>query len=377
MYPPLADLDPELATTTLNDGEESSAPLDGYQYVFLNGVGDESESTIWIKGDDSCPAYKTASESFSDSEVFADRVEDTRDFYAQFWEYLDDVYDLTPEDMNYANAYTIFDLINVARIHNTSSNAVDVSDEDLDRLRTLADSQEFGLNYNASQPARAVGARTLSGAVLAQLNQTVATSGKLKFSLLSGSYDTFLAFFGLTGLAERSTNFTGLPGYASTMAFELFSDDAGEFPAADDLRVRWLFKNGTDGELTSYPLFGQDEEVLSYADFKREMADVAISDVGTWCDVCSATVEFCAAYDNEEEAAEGSGDSKKNGGGISNAVAGVIGAVVTLAVVAIVGGAAFLLMRRKKKQGSVEAVTESHHTEKRSVGSVGSSGGSA
>lgn len=304
-------------------------------------------------------------------------MDETRDFYAQFWDQLKGVYDLTEEDMNYANAYTIFDLINVARIHNASSNAVDVSEDDLARLRTLADSQEFGLNYNASQPARAVGAKTLSGAVLAQLNQTVATGGKLKFSLLAGSYDTFLAFFGLTGLADRSANFTGLPGYAATMAFELFSEGGGgdSFPAEEDLRVRWLFKNGTDSDLTAYPLFGQDQEVLSYADFRKEMDSIAISDVGTWCDVCSAKVDFCAAYDDENEASESGNENKKSGGGISNAVAGVIGAVVTLAVVGIVGGAAFLLMRRKKKQGSVEAVPESQQPEKRSVGSVGGSSG--
>ena len=300
-------------------------------------------------------------------------MDETRDFYAQFWDQLKGVYDLTPEDMNYANAYSIFDLINVARIHNASSNAVDVSEDDLARLRTLADSAEFGLNYNASQPARAVGAKTLSGAVLAQLNQTVATGGKLKFSLLAGSYDTFLAFFGLTGLADRNANFTGLPGYAATMAFELFSDGGDSFPAEEDLRVRWLFKNGTDGDLTAYPLFGQDQEVLSYADFRKEMDSIAISDVGTWCDVCSAKIDFCAAYDDDNEASGSESENKKSGGGISNAVAGVIGAVVTLAVVGIVGGAAFLLMRRKKKQGSVEAVPEAQQAEKRSVGSVGGS----
>lgn len=349
--------------------------MDGYQYVLLSGVDDDSENTIWIKGDDSCPAYTAASATFEESEVFAERMDDTRDFYSGFYEYLDDVYNLVPENMTYENAYTIFDLINVARIHNESSNSLDVTDEELFQLRTLADSLEFGFNYNASEPARSVHARTLSGGVLAQLNKTVSSAGKLKFSLLSGSYDTFLAFFGVMGLADASDDFTGLPGYAATMAFELFSeaDDEESFPAEEDLRVRWLFKNGTDAELTAFPLFGQDEEALSWGRFLEEMQDIAITDVGTWCDVCSSTIEFCAAYDDEEEEEEGSDDGaqgSKNGGGMSNAVAGVIGAMVTLGVVAIVGAVAFVVMRRKKQSAAgVETADVSHNAEKRSVGS--------
>jgi hypothetical protein len=194
LYPPLVDLAPELATQTLNNGTNSTSPLDGYQYVLLHGINDNSPDTIWIKGDDSCPAYKTASKSFQKSDVFAARVDATRDFYAGFYDTLSPgVYNLKPENMTYANAYNIYDLINVARIHNESSAALNVSDEDLFQLRTLADSSEHGQNWNSSQPARSIGAETLSGAVLSKLNETVSSKGKLKFSLFAGSYDTFLS----------------------------------------------------------------------------------------------------------------------------------------------------------------------------------------
>ncbi|KAJ3517954.1 hypothetical protein NM208_g14630 [Fusarium decemcellulare] len=55
LYPPLADLDPEIASQTLNNGSQSQAPLDGYQYVRLHTINDNSPDTIWIKGDDACP----------------------------------------------------------------------------------------------------------------------------------------------------------------------------------------------------------------------------------------------------------------------------------------------------------------------------------
>jgi prostatic acid phosphatase len=194
LYPPLVDLAPELATQTLSNGTNSTSPLDGYQYVLLHGINDNSPDTIWIKGDDACPAYKTASKSFQKSDVFAARVDATRDFYAGFYDMLSpDVYNLKPDNMTYANAYNIYDLINVARIHNESSDALNVSDEDLFQLRTLADSSEHGQNWNSSQPARSIGAETLSGAVLSKLNETVSSKGKLKFSLFAGSYDTFLS----------------------------------------------------------------------------------------------------------------------------------------------------------------------------------------
>jgi hypothetical protein len=349
-YPPLGEIAPEIASQTLNNGTNSTSPIDGYQYVVLHGINDKSPDTIWIKGDDSCPAYKTASKSFLDSAVFEERLNATSDFYAEFYDVLSDgVYNLKPENMTYANAYNIFDLINVARIHNETSPARNVSDEDLFQLRTLADSAELGLNWNVSQDARSIGANTLSGVVLTQLNQTVATKGQLKFTLLAGSYDTFLAFFGVAELLDVSSDFYGLPDYASTMAFELYSDDTDEFPDQDDLRVRWMFKNGTSGDLTNFPLFGTDQDSLSWSRFVTEMKERAILDIGDWCEQCSATdVDFCAAYEADEDTEKSESSDGGKDGGMSNAVAGVIGAMVTLGVVAIVGAALFFLMKKRK-----------------------------
>lgn len=103
------------------------------------------------------------------------------------------------------------------------------------------------------------------------MNQIVSSQDRLKLSLLAGSYDTFLAFFGLSNLTAVSDDFYGLPDYASTMAFELFTvDNVASFPSStDDLRVRFLFRNGTtEGDvLTTFPLFGGQEGSLSYSDF--------------------------------------------------------------------------------------------------------------
>ncbi|KAK6358501.1 hypothetical protein TWF730_007833 [Orbilia blumenaviensis] len=370
LYPPLEQLDPQIATNTLNNGTTYSNPLEGYQYVVLHTPDGESPNTIWIKGDDGCPAITEASEDFELSAEFMEREASTKSFYQGFWEQLQDVYDYNQSKLSYARAYDIFDLINVAQIHNSSA-LENVTAEELFQLRTLADSSEFGLNFNASQPARSIHAQTLAGAILNQLNQTVTGKGKLKFSLFAGSYDTFLAFFGLTELTSVSPNFFGLPNYASTMAFEILTDkDVDEFPSnVEDLKVRFLFRNGSDAgsPLTAFPLFGQQELTLSWTDFAAQLSERAITTVEKWCGVCQSTEAFCAAYDPSLSSGSIGANSNNSGGsGMSNAVAGVIGAMVTLAVVAIVG-LVFYLFTRKRRTGAPSSGASFGSAEKGSV----------
>ncbi|KXH64920.1 histidine acid phosphatase [Colletotrichum nymphaeae SA-01] len=368
LYPPLVGLNAQVASSTLNNGSTSTSPLNGYQYVLLHGENSNSPDTIWIKGDDGCPTNAKAYKAFEASEEFQTRVTETKDFYGSFYDVLESVYDYKPENMTYKNAYDIFDLVNVARIHNSTSLARNVTDEELFQLRTLADSAEFSYNFNASKPDSTIHAKTLAAGILAQLNQTVTSKGKLKFSLLAGSYDTFMSFFGLTDLIAISNDFYGLPDYASTMAFELVSDNTTVFPANvdADLRVRFLFRNGTFGELTAFPLFGTGEETLSWPRFVEEMQKRAISTVEEWCTACSSLVSFCAAYQDEEAASSNSGSS----GGMSNAVAGVVGAMVTLGVVAVIGAVAFFMM--KKRRAAPVSQVQGSTAEKSSLRSGGS-----
>ena len=75
-----------------------------------------------------------------------------RGFYAGMDQYVDKTF--AANQTNFKNAYTIFDLLNVASIHNASIPLPD--NADMFQLRTLADQHEFGLAYNASEPIRAV-----------------------------------------------------------------------------------------------------------------------------------------------------------------------------------------------------------------------------
>ncbi|KAH7132147.1 histidine phosphatase superfamily [Dendryphion nanum] len=349
LYPPLEGLNPQVASQTLNNGSTYTNPLNGYQYVVLHGEEADGADTIWLKGDENCPVATKSSNGFKNSAEYQKVDQTTRSFYNSFWDIMQRVYDYQQSNMTYANAYDIFDLINVASIHNASSIG-NVTEEELFQLRTLADSAEFGLSYNNSDPGRAIGGQTLAGAVLNQLNQTLTTKGKLKFSLMAGSYDTFLAFFGLTNLTSKSDNFFGLPHYASTLSFELFTPrDVREFPSdVSDLRVRFLFRNGSDdGEvLRAYPLFGESEDSLSWSSFVSSMQKIAITNAKDWCKICQSGLQFCAAYNDTRTVTES--NQGKGSGGISNTVAGVIGAMVTLGVIAILGGVAFIVLRHRR-----------------------------
>lgn len=148
----------------------------------------------------------------------------------------------------------------------------------------------------------------------------------------------------------------GIPDYASTMAFELFTDvaPANPFPKTEDIKVRFLFHNGTTGSTsapTRYPLFGQTALALSWNDFASGMNKFAIGDQGSWCAACGNRTGVCAPVDSSSSPSspsspngksEGGGDG--GSGGLSRPVAGVIGAVVTLAVVLGIEGLVLLVM---------------------------------
>lgn len=289
--------------------------------------------------------YIKASANFHNSELYTRLQASTKDFYESFSDILGGT--LTRSEMGYINAYPIFDYINVGMIHNDTI-AKRVTPTELLQLRTLADSQEWALNGNISSVKEPgvlpVSGRTLANKILTQLASIIDSSGKKnKFSLLIGSYDTFLSFFALLQLPNSDTNFFGLPDYASTIAFELISySDNPTFPKdGKDLYIRFLFRNGTDdaNPLREYPIFGHShtDAVMQWVDFRSAMAGISISSALQWCGICNATELFCpvSAGINTNNSQEPQKTHK-----LSPITAGVVGATCALAFV----GAAMALM---------------------------------
>lgn len=264
-------------------------------------------------------------------------------------------------------SFLVFDYINVAEIHNStipSSNLL--TPPTLLQLRTLADTHEFNLAYNASDPIRAITGATLAAQIVQALNNTVTTGGKTPVNIQFGAYGGFQSFFGLANLTSANSDFYGIPDYASTMTFELFTTAAPEpFPAVEDLSVRFLFHNGTTGNNSvpvAYPLFGQSNTTLSWSDFMNGMNTFAVGSQSQWCAACGNSTGVCASPDSSNSGPIVGGNGSGSGsGGISKAVAGVIGAMVTLAVILGVEGLVMLVaglrLVRKNRMGGGGAGT--------------------
>lgn len=344
---------------TLANGTTESTPLNGYQYVLLNGIPADAPETIQIAGDQNCPVITAASKAYYNSTKFLTMQNQTQAFYNKFIPLISG--DFTPSQIGFQSAYNIFDYLNVGYIHNTTIHN-NLTADDLFQLRTLADSQSFDLVYNASSPNVMIGGKMLANLVLSHLNQTAAnTSPNLKVTYFAGAYSNMLSFWGLTNLTAASSNFYGLPDYASTMAFELRRPV--NTSGANNLSLRFGFRNGSDPstELTYFPMFGQSGLDMAWSDWSSRMANISITSTGDWCTVCNSNQSFCTGSGKTAGSTTGSGsnaggssspDSSGSGSGLSNAAAGGIGAGVTIGVIALIEGALALCYFSRRRSSS-------------------------
>ncbi|KAF1981284.1 phosphoglycerate mutase-like protein [Aulographum hederae CBS 113979] len=336
LYPPVGS---ELVTQTLRNGSSVQAPMNGYQLIpiALVSSGSGSEDNGWLQDATNCNNAEISSNSYFSSAEYDDLLASTSDFYSNLTEYVNGTFNGI--QMTYKNAYSIYDILNVAEIHNSS---FDMPDRSFQESLWLANAHEFGLAYNVSDNARAVSGMQLAGEIVTYLNNTITAgnAGKTsnKFGIQFGAYATFLSFFGLSNLTEASNDFYGVNDYASSMVFELFTTtdvSSSSFPSVADMQIRFLFHNGSSAnssDPTAFPLFGQDSVTLPWNDFVGNMSTFAIKTTEEWCTTCGNTTGICAEYAPAAGGDDG-GDGSGHGSGISTAVGGVIGAMVTLAVV--------------------------------------------
>lgn len=341
LYPPVGNT---LGTQTLRNGTQVQAPLNGFQLIPISIVasGTGSEDSAWLQGSSNCANALVSSNNYFNSKEYMTLLASTSSFYnTTVAPMVNATFALSAT--SFKNAYTVFDLLNVASIHNASFPSSDnLTPEVLSQLRTLADNHEFNLAYNASDPIRAVTGATLAAQVLQALNGTITGMGKNKLNIQFGAYAGFQSFFGLANLTEVNGDFIGVPDYASTMTFELVTNaSTTPFPNASDISVRFLFHNGTTSntsEPVAYPLFGQSQTTLPWNDFVTDMNKFAISGQQKWCQACGNSTGVCAPASDStssggSSASSSSTSSSSGSGGISKTVAGVIGAMVTLGVI--------------------------------------------
>jgi hypothetical protein len=353
LYPPVGAT---LGSTTLRNGTVVQPPLNGYQLIPLDMVnnGANDENAPWLQGASGCANAEISSNEYFSTPEYRSTLNKTQSFYNGLSPMINSTF--TTAETSYENAYLIFDLLNVASIHNASNDFPDsqlLTPRTFFQVRTLADQHEFNLAYNVSAPIRAITGAVIAAQVLTALNATITGMGANKLNVQFGAYNGMISFFGLADLLNVShPNFYGVPDYASTMVWELVTNTTvsdTSFPSTSEIGVRFLFHNGTTSNYsqpTTYPLFGQSQTVLPWNDFVTEMNSIAVGSQVDWCNVCGNSTGICSP---EALGLGGSGSSSSgttcsqtsSGGGISKAVAGVIGAMVTLGVIL---GAEILIM---------------------------------
>lgn len=371
LYPPVGGA----SNQTLRNGTIVEAPLNGYQLIpiSLTSSGSGSENNPWLQSSSSCNNALISSNEFFNSDVYMNYLNSTTDLYKSVAPAVNATF--TESQLNFKNAYVIWDLLNVAMIHNSTTDypaLSAVSNETMHELLVLANIHEYNLAYNASSTARAIAGAQLAGQALLSLNNTITSAKAPRINVQFGSYGTFQSYFGLANLPATDPIFYGIPDYASSMVWELVTNASvtnGVLPSTSDISVRFLFNNGTSAtttDLTAYPLFGGSEVELPWNDFVTQTQKFAISSQDQWCQVCGNTTGICASTTASISSSSDSASSSSSSGGsgMSNAVAGVIGAMVTLGVILglevlamLLGG--LRLVRKKSLAASAGAGVES------------------
>lgn len=368
IYPPAGSN----GVSVLANKSEVQAPLGGYQYIPVStsstaSSSSNSENNEWLQGGSGCGNAMVSSNNYFLSQEYTSTLDQTRSFYSSLLPVINSTF--SASQATFKNAYTIFDYINVATIHNQSIPSADLlTNETLYELRTLADNHEWNLAYNSSDPIRAVAGATLAAQIVQQLNSTLTGKGSTPVGIQFGAYASFMSFFGLAQLDKVSPDFTGVVDYASSIVFELVTNatsvSRASYPGADDVSVRFYLANGTAAANPPriFPLFGRGETTLPWATFASEMNKFAIGDTAAWCQACGNTTGICAsAASTGGEGGDGSaaaaGASTTSGNGISLPVAGVIGALVTLVVILGVEGLVYALAGLKLVKKSTLAAS--------------------
>ncbi|KAK6438641.1 hypothetical protein LTR95_005151 [Oleoguttula sp. CCFEE 5521] len=368
LYPPFtlnesvaAVLDP---TSVLANGSYIESPLGGYQYIQLHTSGALDPEFPYLAGSLNCPAYDYNQVNYLMSAAYAS----TDNSSSSVYDAIDDTLlasVMSNSQADYINAYAIYDYVNYYANHNASFKA-QINDSTLNALRWLADEQQYAMlgNLNAynnltsssvlpdgkAGSIATLGGNLLLAKMLDQLQTSVQWEGEYyKLSLLFADFPSLVSMFALLGLPDLNSNFAGLPSFASSAVFEVFStSDNATYPSEDDLWVRFYFRNGTDSEdaYQSYPIFrhGPSETDMRWSDFQTSMNGVLIGSIGDWCTQCEAvTSVFCAAWGNSttSSGSTSSSSSSTNRGrshSMSPAVAGVIGAIVALVIAGLIFG---------------------------------------
>lgn len=103
LYPPIGD---RMATVTLRNGSEVTAPLNGYQLVSVSDIdqGTDSENNAWLQSATGCDQAAVSSNQYFSSKEYNDLLGSTKGFYQSLSPVVEGTFNLSR--LSYENAYT-------------------------------------------------------------------------------------------------------------------------------------------------------------------------------------------------------------------------------------------------------------------------------
>lgn len=324
LYPPTSAV---IDNTTLSglyggrlaNGTAYKGPFNGYQYVPIDAPSQTSNDYFYLAGNNQCPAMSKAIQASKKSDA-------------------------------YQNIYN-----STVQFHQSSDSSLFLFNES-----SSSTSLRWSISYNNSSSNLTIGGKSILGAIYKCLSGAKSKSSA-SLTILSTPFDNMFAIAGLLQLNKVSTNFTGKPNDGATYVWDLLQNSIGE------QFVMFSFKNGTDFELTTYPMFDTEETVMKWSDFSNTMASISIASLEQWCKSCSSQAIQCRQfssiynYGNQLEthganlASVAKGKMKFVSTKLSDLAVAGIGAGVTVAIILVFQLLGYLFYRFITKKRNSEA----------------------
>lgn len=110
LYPPAG----QTANQTLSNGTSVQPPLNGFQLIPVSKIssGSDSESASWLQGVTGCQNAAISSNNYFSSPPYQSLLSSTKSLYQSLSPMINATF--SSSDMSFKNAYTIWDLLNVA-----------------------------------------------------------------------------------------------------------------------------------------------------------------------------------------------------------------------------------------------------------------------
>lgn len=268
LFPPNSNNLIELA-----NGTKVVTPLGGYQYIPVemapSGVDHALEP--WTE----CPAFEQHIKSVYASEGFKETGKSAGHFFGVVRDYV------FGRPTTFENAWNIYDFINSQLTHNQTY-AYRLPPTLIEQAHGYANYHENAIfSDKQTDGIGNIAGRTILHNILHTLQRITFDEDPLKLLLLETTYQPFISLFHMLEIVKEHPQLAAIPNHASALAFELLRGPPPEL--REFLRIK--FKNGTNEDFQTYPIFGHKGDI-AVTEFMYRLENFAISSQKQWESAC-------------------------------------------------------------------------------------------